>query len=77
MPSPVYNQILNLIGNYVEKEKAAGVVNRQLSSKGLTPDALATKDLAAVMTAVSTAVGLYVPDPGRRDELKTKLKAMV
>ena len=75
--SAVYNDILKLISNYMEKEKAESVVNRQLTGKNLKAETLATKDLALVMTAISTATGLYVPDAARRDELKAKLKAMV
>ncbi len=76
MASPVYNDILNLISKYMEKDKAVGVVDRQLTSKNLKSDTLATKDLAMVMTAIATATGLYVPDAVRRDELKAKLRAM-
>ena len=74
--SPVYNDILKLISNYMEKDKAVGVVERQLTSKNLKAETLATKDLAAVINSIATATGLYVPDPARRDELKGKLKAM-
>lgn len=74
--SPVYNNILGLISKYVDREKAEGVIQRQLTSKNLKAETLATKDLATVMTAISTASGLYVPDAGRREELRAKLKAM-
>lgn len=74
--SPVYNEILNLISKYMEKDKAESVVNRQLTGKSLKAETLATKDLAVVMNAIASATGLYVPDAGRREELRAKLKAM-
>ena len=74
--SAVYNDVLNLISKYMDKDKAVGAIERQLTSKSLKAETLATKDLALVMSAIATATGLYVPDVGRRDELKAKLKAM-
>ena len=76
MASPVYNEILNLVAKYVDKAKAIEVIERQLATKKLKAETLATKDLAAVMNSISVATGLYVPDAGRREELKSKLKAM-
>ena len=76
MPTPVYNSLLATVSAYVEKEKALGILDRQLKAKNLSPDTLASKDLGALMTALATAASLYVPDPGRKEELKSKLKAM-
>ena len=76
MPTPTYNSLLTTVAAYIEKEKVIGILERQLKAKNLTPDTLASKDLANLMTAVSTATSLYVPDAGRKEELKNKLKAM-
>lgn len=76
MASPTYNQLLSTIAGYIDKEKASGILERQLKAKNLAPETLATKDLAALVVGLSTAASLYVPDAGRKEELKTKLKSM-
>ena len=77
MPSPTYNQLLTTIEAYIEKEKAIGIIERQLTAKSLKADTLATKDLATIMIGLSTASSLYVPDAARKEALKAKLKSMV
>lgn len=76
MASPTYNQLLTTIAGFIDKDKATGILDRQLKAKNLLPDTLASKDLAAIMVGLATASSLYVADPGRKDELKTRLKAM-
>jgi len=48
-----------------------------LKAKNLVAETLASTDLSALIVGLSTAASLYVPDAGRKDELKGKLKAMV
>ncbi len=76
MASPTYNQLLTTIAVYIDKEKATGILDRQIQAKNLKQDTLTTKDIAALVVALSTATSLYVPDAGRKEELKNKLKAM-
>jgi hypothetical protein len=76
MASPTYNQLLSTIAGYIDKEKASGILERQLKAKNLMADTLATKDLAALVVGLGTAAALYVPDAGRKEELKNKLKSM-
>jgi hypothetical protein len=76
MASPTYNQLLTIISGYIDKEKASGILERQVKAKNLLPDTLASKDLAALVIGLSTATSLYVPDAGRKEELKTKLKSL-
>jgi hypothetical protein len=77
MPSPTYNHVLATLSTFIEKEKAAGIFERQLKAKNLAADTLATKDIAAILNTLFTAASLYVPDPARKDILKAKLAALV
>ena len=77
MASPTYDQLLTTIAKFIEKDKATGILDRQLKAKNLMADTLASKDLSTLLVALSTATSLYVPDATRKEELKSKLKAMV
>ncbi len=77
MASLTYNQLLTAIAGFIDKDKATGILDRQLKAKNLVAETLASTDLSALIVGLSTAASLYVPDAGRKDELKGKLKAMV
>jgi hypothetical protein len=74
--SSTYNQLLSTISGYIDKEKASGILERQLKAKNLAAETVASKDLAALVIGLTTAASLYVPDAGRKEDLKAKLKAM-
>lgn len=75
MPSQAYSLLLNLVSKYVDSNKAAEVLSRQLNACSLTVESIAASDIKANCRRFSSAFGLYVSDPTKRDELKTKLAA--
>lgn len=76
MPSPVYTKLYQTIASYVPEEKVQGMLARQLASRKSTPDSMTADDLRAMLTSVTGAATLYIPDKDRRDELCAKLKTL-
>lgn len=76
MPSPTYNKVLEIVSSYVPKEKAAGIVDRQLPKCNSTADNLTKKGVQEMMTWLLGAANLYVQDAGSRGSLKAKLEAL-
>jgi hypothetical protein len=76
MPSALYQKLVSTIGDYTGPEKAAGAVERRLKDCSATPDSFAKEHLQKVLIQVTTAAGLYVTDPAKKDELASKIKAL-
>jgi hypothetical protein len=76
MPSPAYNSLLKLVSVYVESKKAVEVLTRQLIACNLTADTIASNDIKANATRFTVACSLYISDPSKRDELKSKIAAI-
>jgi hypothetical protein len=76
MPSPLYIKLLATTGQYVDAKKAEEVIARQLAKCGATTDTFAATHLEAIKLMISGALGLYVPDAAKRDELLGKLKSL-
>lgn len=76
MPSPIYNKVVDAVCAYVPKEKAVGIIDRQLPKCNATADNLTRGGLEQMMTWLIGAAGLYIPDAGTRDALKSRLQAI-
>ncbi len=76
MPSPVYTKVLDAVCAYVPKEKASGILDRQLPKCNATPDNLTRSGLEQMMTWLLGAASLYIPEASAREALKTKLQAI-
>jgi hypothetical protein len=76
MPSPAYNSLLKIVSSYVDAQKAAEVISRQLTACKLTADAITTAEIKSNSSRFNTACGLYISDTAKREELKSKIAAM-
>lgn len=76
MPNLAYTSLLKLVSTYVEPQKAAEVLQRQLVSCKLTADSITANDIKANSIRFTTACGLYIADSAKRDELKAKIAAL-
>lgn len=76
MPSPLYQKLVKTVGDYTGPEKAAGAVERRLKDCAATPDSFAKEHLQKIVLTLTTAAGLYVTDPAKRDEMASKIKTL-
>lgn len=76
MPSPTYSKVVETLGAFVPKEKAAGIVDRQLPKCNATADNLTRAGLQDMMTWLLGAANLYLPDATQKNALKAKLEAL-
>ena len=74
MPSPTC-KVLEIISSYIPREKAVGILDRQLPKCNATADNLTSKEVAGMLDLV-LALSLYIPDKSNRIDLKTKLQAL-
>lgn len=76
MPSSLYSELLAAICAYIPREKAEGILNRQLPKVGKTADTLNKEGLKEMQTWIVGAASLYIPDASQREEFKAKLSAI-
>jgi hypothetical protein len=74
--SSTYKSLIALASQFADAKTVQGVIERQLQP-GMTADSFSPSDLKTVMTRVSTALKLYVPDPGKRELLAAGLQKLV
>ncbi|MSV27529.1 MAG: hypothetical protein EXQ52_02115 [Bryobacterales bacterium] len=75
MPSPLFTRLLAVTRPYMDEKKAAEVIERQIAKIGATADTLAATHLGGLRDRISSVLGLYVSDAGKREEMVVKLKA--
>jgi hypothetical protein len=76
MASASYNSLLSLAARYMEPAKAEEVISRQLAKCGLTADGLSASGIKAAEFRLSSALTLYIPDEGKREELKKRISGL-
>lgn len=76
MPSPLFARFLTATKPYVDDKKATEVIERQLAKCGVTADTFASANLEAVRLRIVCAMGLYVENAGKREEMTGRLNAV-
>ena len=76
MPSIFYTKLVDTLGVYTGKEKAVGVIERQIKHAANGPDTFGPSDLKSILNFVTAAAKLYVADAAKRDEMLKRLESL-
>jgi len=76
MPSPTYHKALDVLSAYLPKEKATGILDRQLPKCSTTADKLTSAELTQMRTWILGAAGLYIADLGLRNQMQSQLESL-
>jgi len=76
MATIFYKDVVSAVVAAVGAEKGPGIVERQLQSKGISPDKFDASQLQGVLVAICSATKLYISDPAKKAGFEAKLRAM-
>jgi len=76
MATILYKDVVSAVVAAVGAEKGPGIVERQLQSKGISPDKFDAAQLQDVVVAICAAAKLYIADPGKKVSFEAGLRAM-
>jgi hypothetical protein len=75
MANASYESLLSLASNYMPLREASEVLKRQLAKLNLNPATVSGAEIRSAAPRLTMALGLYITDDGKREEMKNKLSS--